>query len=483
MTEIVTPLYLALACLFVGLTLAARPGLDASLLPSERTTMYGTVGEWSSALACVCIALVPMVGRALLMASTLLLWLSFMVMCLRVRGWHRPLTRRYLMAFAWAVSAAVLGMLALFLLGASVPLRAAYQGGLSLMLLAAIALELRQVYRLRPSGQLLLMILSVLGQTVVVAFWTALLVSGETQRMLVFSQLFAEAELAFAMRLFVVSFLALMYIGANGYGLERMVALKAAAIDAKEKTEGLNAQLQQALLEKQEMLQALSFAVRSQNMPAIMSSLSHEINQPLGAIRLNADHLMATKSGMTEPERQHVLQQLVACSETATQVVRDYRRFFEANRAPHSPVELTALLSDLERGFHTEISNAQVQASWYLGEPVQILGDAVQLETALVGAMQYMLYRHGGAQRRLWVRVSCAHGQVQIAWLDDGPTLSRAQFDRAFVRDRQDGVTQFNQSLWLCRSIVEHHGGAMDVLQDNEFTGISLQLPVMRGVI
>lgn len=483
MTEIVTPLYLALACLFVGLTLAARPGLDASLLPSERTTMYGTVGEWSSALACVCIALVPILGRAFLMASSFLLWLSFMVMGMRVRGWRMRLSHTYSGVYAWAVGAATTVMVGQWLLGAGVQARAGFQGAVSLVLLAVIGYELRQVYRQRRSGQLLLMILSVSGLAVVLIFWSGLLIGAQTHRMLVFSPLFAEADLAFAMRLFVVSLLALMYIGANGYGLERMVALKAAAMDAVEKSEGLNAKLQQALNEKEEMLQAMSFAMRSKNMPAIMSSLSHEINQPLGAIRLNADHLLATESGIADSERQQVLQQLVACSETATQVVRDYRRFFEANRTPHSLVELTALLSDLERGFHTEITNAQVQVSWDLGESVQVLGDEVQLETALVGALQYMLYRYSGVQRRLWVRVSCAHGLAQIAWLDDGPALSRAQVDQAFVRDRQDGVTQFNQSLWLCRSIVEHHGGAMDVLQENEFTGISLQLPVMKEVI
>jgi len=483
MTEIVTPLYLALACLFVGLTLAARPGLDASLLPSERTTMYGTVGEWSSALACVCIALVPILGRAFLMASSFLVWLSFMVMGMRVRGWRMRLSRSYLAVYAWAVGAAATVMVGQWVLVAGVQARAAFQGAVSLVLLAVIGYELRQVYRQRRSGQLLLMILSVSGLAVVLMFWSGLLIGAQTHRMLVFSHLFAEAELAFAMRLFVVTLLALMYIGANGYGLERMVALKAAAMDAVEKSEGLNAKLQQALNEKEEMLQALSFAMRSKNMPAIMSSLSHEISQPLGAIRLNADHLLATENAMTDSERQHVLEQLVVCSDTATQVVRDYRRFFEANRAPDVPVELITLLSDLERVFYTEISHAQVQATWELGDPVQVQGDAVQLETALVSAMQYMLHRPGGEQRRLWVRVSCAHGQVQIAWLDNGPALSRAQFDQAFVRAPKQGANQFNQGLWLCRSIVEHHGGAVAVLQENEFTGIGLYLPVMKEVI
>ena len=78
-----------------------------------------------------------------------------------------------------------------------------------------------------------------------------------------------------------------------------------------------------------EMLQTLSFSARSQNLPAIMSSLSHEINQPLGVIRLNADFLQVDDANLTPQERQQILQQMVTCSEAVNSVVKDFRRFLQ----------------------------------------------------------------------------------------------------------------------------------------------------------
>ena len=66
MNDIVLPLYLAMACLFVGLTLAGMPARDSRLMPDERMGLYGVMGGVAAALACACIALAPLLGRALL---------------------------------------------------------------------------------------------------------------------------------------------------------------------------------------------------------------------------------------------------------------------------------------------------------------------------------------------------------------------------------------------------------------------------------
>ena len=104
MNDIVLPLYLAMACLFVGLTLAGMPARDSRLMPDERMGLYGVIGSVAAALACVCIALAPLLGRALLVFSTLFLWTSFFATGLRVRSWHQPHNPRFARNCALAVS-------------------------------------------------------------------------------------------------------------------------------------------------------------------------------------------------------------------------------------------------------------------------------------------------------------------------------------------------------------------------------------------
>lgn len=480
MIEIVPPLYLALAMLMLALTLAARPSRDERLLPTERSSLHGMVGGICAALACVFIALVPLLGRALLMVSSIMLWLSFLATTLRVRSWRHSLTPGLTLWSSLAMALVCMGMMVLRALGPSLPLRVISQLCVTLALLGWMLYELQQVARLGHSLQLNMMRSSVVGLMLLASFWSWLLLTGHLGGMLHFSTLFSEASLSFAMRLFVVAMVVLMLISANGYGLERMVALKASASNQKEIAEQLNLQLGQALVEKNEMLQALSFAVRSQNLPVIMSSLSHEINQPLGAIRLNADYLLAENTRLSALERDQVLQQLVSCSEAVATVVKDFRRFLDAAPTPRETVDLPLLLADLERALHTDFMRQHVKVTLCMDEPLKVLGDPVQLESALAGVMQFMLRRFIDQPRTMRVDHVRAGRFVHIQIVDDGLPLTQAEFEQALVRSDNTPGRYFSQSLWLSRAIVEHHGGAMNRHEADHWTGVCLQLPILE---
>lgn len=480
MIDIVTPLYLALGCLFLGLTLAAMPGHDRRLQPHERMGMYGVYGGVAAALACACIALAPLIGRGLLALSTLSLWISFLATGLRIHSWHKPTSSRFVRNCSLALGLAMAIMLVQFFTVQNRDVRVLYQLTISLILLGWMLHGLRQTRRLGSSLQLDLMGWSIVAMVLLLLFWSWTLLSGNAGKLLHFSALFSEESLAFSMRLFVVAALALILISANGYGLERLVILKSTVSDQKAQTDHLNQQLNQLLNEKNEMLQALSFAARSQNLPAIMSSLAHEINQPLGAIRLTADYLLAEDARLIPLERAQLLQQLVAGSITATEVVRDFRRFLEANLTPHVHVDLSQLLSDVERGFQTEFGRQHVQVSLLPGRPVGVRGDPVQLESALTGALLYMLKRNSDQPRRMQISTVCIGRFVHLRMLDDGEPITLQQFQQALDRMGQDAQHHFSQSLWLSRAIIEHHGGAMNVHEEDELTGISLQLPVVE---
>ncbi len=480
MIAIVPPLYLAMACLFLGLTLAAMPARDRRLQPHERMGLYGVFGSVTAALACLCIAMVPVFGRALLAFSTLFLWASFVAIGLRVHSWRQPLSQRFVRKSLLAMGLAMLLMLLQFFTVQNRDLRVVYQLLVSLVLLGWIFFGLGQVRRIDPSLQLDLMSAATVAMMLLVFLWSWTLMSGSAGNLLFFSELFSEESLAFSMRLFVVAALALMLISANGYGLERLVNLKTQVSEQKAETDHLNQQLQQLLNEKNDMLQALSFAARSENLPAIMSSLAHEINQPLGAIRLNADSLLAEDASLIPLERSQLLQQLVAGSLAATQVVRDFRRFLEANLKPHEDLDLLPLLADLLRGFQAEFGRHRVQVLLLATEAAKVSGDPVQLESAFSAVLLYLLKRKSPEPRQLQITTACMGGFVHLRMVDDGPPLTAAQFAEALDRMGAGTQEQFSQSLWLGRAIIEHHGGTMSVYEDKGQTGISLQLPVLE---
>jgi len=210
-----------------------------------------------------------------------------------------------------------------------------------------------------------------------------------------------------------------------------------------------------------------------------MASLNHEINQPLGAIRLNADSLLAEDSVLTPFDRAQMLQQLVAGSEAATQVVRDFRRFFEVNLTPHVVVNLSQLLTDLVRGFRAELDRQGVQVV-VKTRAVSVMGDPVQLETALSGVLLFLLKRQSPKTRQMHIQIIQHEHSAKLHMVDDGPALTRLQFEQALDRMGGPNPHPFSQSLWLSRAIIEHHGGTMNAHENNGQSGIVLQLPTLE---
>lgn len=481
MNEIVPPVYVALTLVFFGLTVASLPNKQAHHLAHERSARLAAAGALLAALGCLCVAMLPLVGRSALVMATAFVMGSFTAMLLRVRSWRMEVSRQRI---AWT-SAVVVGLCILnaVIVAIQLPLqvRVFYQFLLANGLLILVFRELRLTPAEVGTRQLHTLRISILGMLVLMSFWAWVIY----QRLMyggvvMFNASLDEPWLAFVLRLFVVALLVLAHVSANGYSMERMAWLRLQAANQQQQTEALNLQLKQLLNEKDEMLQALSFVVRSQNLPAIMSSLSHEINQPLGAIRLNADHLLAEGRQMSAHERQQLLDQLVVCSETATQVVQDFRRFFDMNQTPHSMVDLSHLLSDLQRAFQTVFSRHQVRVEFKLKQPAKVLGDPIQLESALAGALQYMLKRSSQQSHELLLSAECRGHFFHVWMLDDGPELTPVDFELAFTRIESGSTKHFSQSLWLSRAIVEHHGGAMNVHQENGKTGLSLQLPTAK---
>lgn len=465
MNEIVPPVYAALTCVFVGLMLGN--------LAQNRSRM-GAVSGGLAALGCLFVAVLPFIGRIGLVLATAMVLCSLTAMGLRIRNWRLALRRQQIwMAFGCVAVGSLLNMV-IVAMAVSVQLRVVYQGLLGNAVLLYVIYGLWKLDTDKPSVQLKVMWVTLPLMMVVLTFWLWVVYEQVVYGgVVMFNTQLNEPWMAFVLRLFWIALLILAHVGAQGYELEREVQIQKRTTQENQVVNSLNQQLNQLLNEKNEMLQALSFAARSQNLPAIMSSLAHEINQPLGAIRLNADYLLAEDASLIPLERAQLLQQLVAGSTAATEVVRDFRRFLEVDITLHVQVDLSQLLADLVRGFQAEFGRQRVHVSLLVSEAVMVQGDPVQLESALSGTLLYVLKRSSPNVRYMQITTTCIGSFVHLRFLDDGLPITSAQLAEALDR----GTQHFSQSIWLSRAIIEHHGGAMNVYEQNGLFGMSLQLP------
>lgn len=481
--DIVLPLYLSLGLVFLGASLAARPNADAFLPTTERIWGFGYWGGVLAALSCVAIAVVPLAGRAMLPVSTLFLVGSLASLALWVQSWFSPLQPRQI----WRLSALVLALGGLNFASQAVQLdlgpRLLFQALLGAGLVLWSVWGVMRLPMQERTWQSHMVGISLLGLWVAVVAWSWVVYVNATWGGAIFlGRNVSEPWVGFVLRLWVFGFLLLAYISANGYALERMVRANLQTKRDRERAERLNEQLEELLRQKQELLQTVSFAARAQNFPAIMSSLSHEVNQPLGALMLNADYLLDEDAQLSAKDRRDVLEQVVKSIESAHQVIQDFRRFFGSGQSLAAVLALDVLLNDVLRALNSDFSRARVALERGAVAAVSVQGDSVQLESALTGVIQFMLGRSfAGDARRFFVESAVESGFVHVRVLANEPLLEAKEYEAALVRLPTEQDSRFSRGLWLARAIVEHHGGAMNVYADELWSGVCLQLPVKEA--
>jgi signal transduction histidine kinase len=209
---------------------------------------------------------------------------------------------------------------------------------------------------------------------------------------------------------------------------------------------------------------------------AITASIAHELRQPLSAIQLNAQvgkmTLSSQKIGIAQlDDLALTLDEIIASSRRANDVIEGTRTIFARQTTHRCPVDLGALL----RGTLAMIAGSaranDVAVELVMEEmPGPITVNRTQLQQALLNLFQNAIEAMGHSSesyRSLTVR--CApwgedsEQGVIIRIEDNGPGIApgdREKIFDMFYSTRADGT---GLGLWITRSVIEAHGGRLDV--------------------
>jgi two-component system C4-dicarboxylate transport sensor histidine kinase DctB len=251
--------------------------------------------------------------------------------------------------------------------------------------------------------------------------------------------------------------------------LERMVAERTARLEQATRVLGeeveVRRQAEQQLHRTQnELYQAGKMAVLGQ----MSASITHELNQPLTALRTMSDNaVLLFDRGRTAEARENLakISQVVARMGTITGKLKSFARQSNAGLAPAS--------------IHTAISNAlvlverrmeldKVAFTLDIGRAdVYALCDSNRLEQVLLNLMSNALDALGtlerGAHRELSVRVDESPGTVLIRVRDNGPGLPDEVRERLFepfftTKPQGEGL---GLGLAISEQIIRDFGGSL----------------------
>jgi len=206
---------------------------------------------------------------------------------------------------------------------------------------------------------------------------------------------------------------------------------------------------------------------RTEMMGGLTASLAHELNQPLGAVHLNAQTarlFLAAKS----PELDKVkaaIDDVIQDNARAAEIIRNVRALFQRAEVEMLVVDLRQILYDVERILRADAASKGVPLQLDVPTALPpVMGNKTQLIEAVMNLVSNgvdSVCETGGAGR-VEIRGSQPEaGRVRVSVRDSGkgiePEVMPRLFD-AFFTTKPKGM---GMGLAIVRSIIENHGGRL----------------------
>jgi len=207
---------------------------------------------------------------------------------------------------------------------------------------------------------------------------------------------------------------------------------------------------------------------RLTTMGAMTASIAHEINQPLAAIAANANAGLRWLSRAT-PDLEEVhaaLKRINNDAHRASEVIQGIRSIFKKAPQQGALIDINDVVLEVLALVHGELINYRVSAiSNLLPNLPRVRADRVQLQQVILNLIMNAVEAMGtvadGARVLNVASQLDEPNAVLVTVQDTGPGIDPNRMDRIFDAFFSTKSSGMGMGLFICRSIVESHGGRL----------------------
>ena len=218
----------------------------------------------------------------------------------------------------------------------------------------------------------------------------------------------------------------------------------------------------------------LAHVTRLSTVGEMVVELTHELNQPLGAISSYSQACKRLLVSDLPADREDLSTSLVRVGEQAdraAEIVRRLRRFITKAKPMQTAVDLNALIRDVLKLMNIDARMAGTEVRYELADDLpMIVADRIQIEQVMVNLMcnAFEAMRPNLPEfRQLTLRTTVEdHRYVRVEVCDTGhgipPDAIKQIFDR-FYTTKPEGM---GMGLPISQSIIASHGGKLGVVSN-----------------
>lgn len=238
------------------------------------------------------------------------------------------------------------------------------------------------------------------------------------------------------------------------------------------------------LKERNELIEKLARVQKFAKANALSASIAHELNQPLTAIRIDAQEaLLSLQEFKDLPRTEVLLQKIIHHNTHAARVIRTVRSIFSRQSPQKEDRDLDEIVRSVLSFVQAQTSELGIEIQTNLNAMVKVQVGAGEVEHVLLNlcinaadAMRFSVIKN------IHISTSIRQGMAHIEITDTGPGVPAAQQSEIFNLLRSDKADGLGLGLWLSRYIVEKHGGNIELGPSATGARFLIKLPLSSHV-
>ncbi|WP_215332589.1 sensor histidine kinase [Polynucleobacter corsicus] len=271
--------------------------------------------------------------------------------------------------------------------------------------------------------------------------------------------LYGEPFLISLVRWLAVSFTVLSYVSILGFWAESLSQENSKNVED-------NIRIKNLFKERESLIANLLKANKTAATGALSASIAHELNQPLGASKLNIQFLRGKlEVGAFSPEiAKEVLDALESDNNRAATIVRSLRSMFAENKPQPDKCNLADSISNVFDVIKPELKSKNIQPHLKIEEGLFVRISPNEIEQVILNLLNnaiQSLESTKASSRSIEIEAQIDGDSVLFSIRDTGAGIPAEFKQNLFELLSTTKQTGMGLGLWLCRHIVTRYEGSI----------------------
>ena len=233
-----------------------------------------------------------------------------------------------------------------------------------------------------------------------------------------------------------------------------------------------NVKMKSLLEEKDQLLTNLVKTKKIAELGALSASIAHEINQPLGALKINT--WMLEKTNESEKNFNELQAKLVNSitrdMQRVADIVSTLRTVFKSEGYAATRIDLAQWLDKLKSIVALDLEGRDIKITYEVPQGLMLdvnEGELTLVFLNLISNASRALSKINRAEGHIFVQASQEFGAVYLTVADNGPGVPEALVEQLFEIAKDSQSSGLGLGLWLSRYIVERAAGTLNYRANN----------------